>query len=273
MTRLRSVIDFSLAVLVAASALYSLPFLVSAAHAGVDPVPVATTSVDAVLAIAQTYGALWGGVTLAYALVRWLLARNAEKNWLAQGRTLATITMLVGTAGSALQAHFAGTPWSGVIATAVLGVVHLADSNVTPTPTAKTSQAGFARLGLLALLAGAGVWITLMFSVPVVAGCAASQRGDTIKAALVTVDGARDGFLAYDRAHEQQLVAESTSPEDAHAKLAAYQAKRAQVDPLFGAAYRGIAAAQILNDDTSLTGMQAAIAQLFAALKPLLGGK
>lgn len=153
MTRLRSAIDFSLGVLVAASALYSLPFLVSAAHAGVDPVPAATTSVDAVLAIAQTYGVLWGGVTLAYALVRWLLARNAEKNWLAQGRTLATITMVVGTAGSALQAHFAGTPWSGVIATAVLGVVHLADSNVTPAPTAKQAQGGFARLGMLALLA------------------------------------------------------------------------------------------------------------------------
>jgi hypothetical protein len=158
MTRLRSAIDFSLAVLVAASALYSLPFLVSAAHAGVDPVPAATTSVDAVLAIAQTYGVLWGGVTLAYATVRWLLARNESTHWLAQGRTLATITMLVGTAGSALQAHFAGTPWSGVIATAVLGVVHLADSNVTPAPAPalKTAQAGFARLGMLALLAIAG---------------------------------------------------------------------------------------------------------------------
>lgn len=157
MTRLRSAIDFSLGVLVAASALYSLPFLVSAAHAGVDPVPLATTSVDAVLAIAQTYGALWGGVTLAYATVRWLLTRNDSKHWLAQGRTLATITMVVGTAGSALQAHFAGTPWSGVIATAVLGVVHLADSNVTPAPTAKQAQGGFARLGMLALLIAGGL--------------------------------------------------------------------------------------------------------------------
>lgn len=271
MIRLRSAIDFSLAVLVAASALYSLPFLVSAAHAGVDPLPVATTSVDAVLAIAQTYGALWGGVTLAYAAVRWLLSRNDSTHWLAQGRTLATITMLVGTAGSALQAHFAGTPWSGVIATAVLGVVHLADSSVTPAPgsAVKTAQAGFARLSMLVMIGGVGLAIAMVFG----ASCAASQRGDTIKAALVTVDGARDGFLAYDRAHEQQLVAESTSPEDAHAKLAAYQAKRARVDPLFGAAYRGIAAAELLNDDTSLTGMQAAIAQLFEALKPLLGGK
>ncbi len=117
---------------------------------------------------------------------------------------------------------------------------------------------GFAGLMCLAVVAG---------------GCAGSQREDTIRAALISVDSARDGFLAYDRAHEQQLVAEAVSADDAQAKLKAYQAKRAKVDPLFTGAYHGIAAAELLNTDQSLTSMQAAIAQLIDALKPFLGSK
>lgn len=112
-------------------------------------------------------------------------------------------------------------------------------------------------------------------------GCAGSQRETTIRAALVSVDSARDGFLAYDRAHEMSLVAHCNpaveTREQCQAKvdasnkaLAEYQAKRAKVDPVFAAAYRAVAAAWLLNDQPSLDGMQAAIAQLFAAVKPFI---
>ena len=273
MTRLRSAIDFSLAVLVAASALYSLPFLVSAAHAGVDPVPVATTSVDAVLAIAQTYGALWGGVTLAYALVRWLLARNESTHWLAQGRTLATITMLVGTAGSALQAHFAGTPWSGVIATAVLGVVHLADSNVTPAPApaVKTGQAGFARLGLLALLAAVGL-ATLGLG----GGCAGSTqttRQATLSTATVVTTTMLKTVEAYDKTVGDQIVATSTEPAKAQADLAALRKRVHDCIKVITAAIDAIAVAKTANDDPSLTGVQKALNEIITDVTDLTGGK
>jgi hypothetical protein len=248
---------------VASAVLYTVPWLVGAATAATAGLPPSPPP-DALLAYVQANGAIVGGVTVAYVAARWLLQRNESTHWIAQGRALAAIAAITGVAGTALLALTNGTPWSGVLVTAVLGLLHLADATVTPAPVAKQSQAGFARIGLLVAIATVG-WLTI--------GCGATQRTDTIKAAFVTVDGARDGFLAYDHAHEQQLVAQSVSPDDAHAKLSAYQAKRAVVDPLFGAAYRGIAAAQILDDDTSLTGMQAAIAQLFAALKPLLGGK
>jgi hypothetical protein len=120
--------------------------------------------------------------------------------------------------------------------------------------------------------------------VAALAGCGASQRETTIRAALVTVDSARDGFLAYDRAHEMSMTAHcdpavetkeqcATKVAASNAALAAYQVKRAKVDPLFSAAYRWLAAAKILDDDQSLVGMQSAIAQLLASLQPFLGGK
>lgn len=115
-------------------------------------------------------------------------------------------------------------------------------------------------------------------------GCAASAREIAIRAGLVSVDSARDGFLAYDRAHELSLTAHcdpaTETREQCAAKvaasgaaLAAYQVKRAKIDPLFTSAYRFLAAAKILDDDPSIAGMQAAIAQLISALAPFLGGK
>lgn len=112
-------------------------------------------------------------------------------------------------------------------------------------------------------------------------GCGGSQRETTIRGALVSIDSARDGFLAYDRAHEMSLVAhcnpvvdskeQCQSKVDASNKaLADYQAKRAKIDPLIAFAYRSVAAAWLLNDQPSLDGMKAAVAQMFAAVKPFL---
>lgn len=140
---------------------------------------------------------------------------------------------------------------------------------------------------IIATVALAALIAIAAAGLPSLGGCAANQRETTIKAAMVSVDSARDGFLAYDRAHELSLVAhcdpavdtkeQCAAKVDASNKaLAAYQAKRAKIDPLFGAAYRAVAAAELLADDPSLTGMQAAIAQLIDALKPFLtstGGK
>lgn len=103
-------------------------------------------------------------------------------------------------------------------------------------------------------------------------GCAASARETAIKSSLVSVDAARDGFLAYDRIHELDLVAKSTSADDAKAQLAAYQAKRARLDALFVAAYHGMAAAELLSTDQSLASMQAAVAQVIEGVKALTTG-
>ena len=115
-------------------------------------------------------------------------------------------------------------------------------------------------------------------------GCASSQRETTIKTTFLSLDATRDGFLAYDRAHEMSLVAHcdpAVETRDAcaakvaasTAKLAEYQASRAKIDQLFTAAFRSLTAAQILNTDQSVASAIAAASQLFAAVKPFLGGK
>lgn len=99
-----------------------------------DPVTAATSGVDSLAALVTTYGWTVGGVVLAYALTKQLLAVNASKHWIAQGRTLAVIAALVGVVGTALQAWLTGAPWTGVIATAVLGLVHLLDAGPAAPP-------------------------------------------------------------------------------------------------------------------------------------------
>ena len=236
-----------------------LAILAAIAHA--DPVAGLAPATDTAWTVFATSGPYWGAILVAYLLLQTFLARQ---HWLAQGRLLAALSGASMVLTAVVQWHWSGAPSAGVLTAAMAAftlVLH-------PVPVAvRAPSRGSGGLAMLAVLligvAGAGS----------LTSCAGSQRADTIKAALVTVDGARDGFLAYDRAHEQQLVAEAVSADDARAKLAAYQAKRARVDPMFGAAYRGIAAAELLNDDPSLAGMQAAIANLIGALKPFLGGK
>jgi hypothetical protein len=115
-------------------------------------------------------------------------------------------------------------------------------------------------------------------------GCATSQRETTIKATFLGLDAARDSFLAYDRSHEMSLTAHCDPAVESRdacvakvttstAKLAEYQASRAKIDQLFTAAFRSLTAAQILDTDQSIASAIAAASQLFAAVKPFLGGK
>lgn len=106
-------------------------------------------------------------------------------------------------------------------------------------------------------------------------GCAGSQRTETIRAALVTADAARDGFVRYDAAAQAAIVADATTPAEATTKLATYRADRDKATGpagLLTAAYHAIASAALANDDQSITSMRAAVAQLVAAIAPYVGG-
>lgn len=105
----------------------------------------------------------------------------------------------------------------------------------------------------------------------VIGACAASTRQDTIRAALVTTDASRNAFIAYDAAHQLDIVAHSTSHEDDLAKLGAYRAKRARFETALTVAYRSIAAAATINDQPSLDGVKLAMAQLVLAFNELRG--
>lgn len=273
--KIRPVIRLLAFATLAALIIATVPWLLGAALAANGDAPVVPPPTpDALMAYVQAYGWLVGGLTVAYLAAKWLLKKNESTHWIAQGRALAVVTTVVGVAGTALQAWASGTPWSGVLVTALLGLLHLADAQVTPGPVAVAKQ-GVAGMLVVLLLGGTTVEQT---------GCAASARETTIRAGLIAVDSARDGFLAYDRTHEMSLTAHcdpATEIRDqcaakvaaSAAALATYQAKRAKIDPLFTSAYRFLAAAKILDDDPSIAGVQAAIAQLLGALSPFLGGK
>lgn len=268
--KIRPFLRFSLHAGLAAVVLMTVPWLLGTALAATGAAPlVPPPGPDAIAAYLTAYGPLVGALTVAYVLVGWGLRRWASNHWLAQGKRLAWATALVGVAGTALQAYVSGTPVSGVIATAVLGVLHIADATVAP---ARAAQSGRVTVVVMAWIGMVGLMVLAVAG----AGCGASQRETTIRTSVAAADTVRDSFLAYDGPHELELARSGPpTPEGkaaAAAAIAAYQAKRsATIDKAFIAAYRAIAIAATLNDQPSLDGIKAAIDQLTAAYKALKG--
>jgi hypothetical protein len=137
---------------------------------------------------------------------------------------------------------------------------------------AKTPQSGRARLTVMLLLAifgSIGLGLTA-------GGCSATTRQDTIKAALLTTDAARDGLRAYEQVHEHAIIQSATSLADGTAKLAAFRTQVDKVVAGLGAAYHALLAASLANDDASLANAQAIATQVIAAVQSLItatGGK
>lgn len=82
------------------------------------------TAVDSGWSLFETYGPLWGSISLAYALTRRLLAVNESKHWIAGGRVLALLSGAAAVLGTVIQWHFGGAPASGVLA-AIVGAIAL----------------------------------------------------------------------------------------------------------------------------------------------------
>jgi hypothetical protein len=119
--------------------------------------------------------------------------------------------------------------------------------------------------------AGAGVSINLA------AGCTGHQRQDTLRASLVVLDGARDGFLdwlqRFDKQKQDEIVASATSAEDAKAKTAAFRQKRDEIIALFPVAYHAIALASLHDDDKSFDDALKAGKTLLKDIEDLKGAK
>jgi len=65
----------------------------------------------------------------------------------------------------------------------------------------------------------------------------------TLNTSLVATNAARDEFVAWDKAHQQELVATSETQQEAADKLAEYRKKRAPILRSFTVAYATIGAA------------------------------
>lgn len=178
MTRLRPILAFFARAVIIAIAIISIPWRAGAALVASGEAPIVSPpTADALMSYVETYGWIVGSLTVAYLAAKWLLKKNDSTHWIAQGRALAVVTTIIGVAGAALQAYTSGTPWSGVLATAVLGLLHLADAQVTPAPV--KAQAGFTRLSVMLMIAAAGVALCAA------AGCTKAQARQTASAGAV----------------------------------------------------------------------------------------
>lgn len=109
-----------------------------------------------------------------------------------------------------------------------------------------------------------------MFAISLMSSCTSAQRQDTLRASILTVDTARDGFIRWDRAHQQALVENASSREDVEAKIAAYRAhEQRDIQLSFEVAYRAIGVAATQTDQASLSAAARAVADLVASIQAL----
>lgn len=139
---------------------FQLVACAGAASAQTLPPTLPPETIDVGWGLLEQYGPVWGGMWLMFQLVSYLLKRNESTHWIAQGRTLAIIVAVLGIATAALTAKFAGTPWPGVLITAVVALFKLIQPTVPPAPlpdpvpAVRGTEAGFVRLLLLVMTAG-----------------------------------------------------------------------------------------------------------------------
>lgn len=81
--------------------------------------------------------------------------------------------------------------------------------------------------------------------IQLIGGCGPSTRDKAMSTTLLAVNSARDGFIEWDRHHQNALADSATSIEDGMAKLEAYRAKREVVLSAFEVAYRALAVVAI----------------------------
>ncbi len=208
-----------------------------------DPLPIEAW----ILLLVTALGALRGIVHGAAELARLIAKRTATTADDAIADKLEQLDDLLARLGGMLPPP--APPGSTTITTT---------SVIPPERPPESGTVGARLLAVLAVLA-LGLAAAL-------AGCGASQRQTTIKAALVTVDAARAAFVAYDSGRQSEIVASATSLEEGRAKLAAYRATRSKIETAFATCYRAIAVAAELNDEPSVAAAAASMAAVQAAV-------
>lgn len=91
-------------------------------------------------------------------------------------------------------------------------------------------------------------------------GCAGHQA--ELRASLIAIDAARDGFIAWDDAHQSAIVKASTSLEQGRADLDRYHQHREPVLRGFEIAYKALAIAALEPTAASLGALAADLLDL-----------
>jgi len=109
----------------------------------------------------------------------------------------------------------------------------------------------------------AALVIALALTAP---ACGGDSKQKALKTSLSALNAARDGFIAWDKNHQDKIVAGATSLDDGKVKLDRYRKTREPVLQGFTVAYSALAAAalspsvaMILEASKAATGLYALI--------------
>lgn len=115
------------------------------------------------------------------------------------------------------------------------------------------------------------VLVALAFFAQLLMGCGGNQRQKALTTALAGVNGARDGFVQWDEAHQQQIVLTAKTYGEGLDALADYRETRENVVVAFELAYQALAAAALSSEDTSFEIAMGRIEHLYNVMKVLMG--
>ena len=90
-----------------------------------------------------------------------------------------------------------------------------------------------------------------------------------LQTSLTALNAARDGFVVWDKNHQQKIVDEATSLEQGKAALAAYRAKRAPVEQGFVVAYSALATAALERSAAMILEAALAAKEVYKLVKLL----
>lgn len=99
----------------------------------------------------------------------------------------------------------------------------------------------------------------------------AGKHENTLKASLISLNAARDGFVAWDREHQDQIVREAPTYVEGRQRLDDYRKDRERVVAGFEIAYRALAVAALKRDDISITLMLAEAKAVYDRIRDLTG--
>jgi nitrogen fixation/metabolism regulation signal transduction histidine kinase len=101
--------------------------------------------------------------------------------------------------------------------------------------------------------------------------CGPDTKKKALQSTLLSVNAARDGFVAWDGSHQQTIVDSATSFQDGTDKLNEYRTKRAQLEIAFAVVYQAVATAAIdLKEENIAVAIEAA-KKVYEHIRELMG--
>lgn len=199
------------------------------------------------------------GILLAFFGLR---AAKSRIVWLQEDhRAVWASAILGGLATLIVPATQGTTPNLAMIIGAIVTVASLhADPKKTPAEQ-KQTQAGFARLGLMVVIAMLGAM--LLF------GCGGANHQKSLGYATATLDAVQITIDTYDTKHIAQIASSGTSRADIDAKTAAWLADFDKAKASLRAARLVIVDGYKLDTDASITNAETAAADVLALITSL----